>query len=73
MPELRNSCRQLVPDTRNLMVHYGYPGHVKAEWISTTDATFVADLGITGIDDERGVVELATSKISTMQVSISGR
>ena len=39
---------------------------MKAEWLTTTDTTFVADLKITGIDDGPGVIERLTHKISTM-------
>ena len=53
------------PNATNLMANYGYRV-MKAEWISTTDTTFVADLKITGIDDGPGVIERLTNKISTM-------
>ena len=53
------------PNATNLMANYGYRV-MKAEWISTTDTTFVADLRITGIDDGPGVIERLTNKISTM-------
>lgn len=57
----RSSC----PNATNLMAHYGYRV-MKAEWMSTTDSTFVVDLEITGIDDGPGVIERLTNKISTM-------
>ena len=53
------------PNATNLMANYGYRV-MKAEWVSTTDTTFVADLKITGIDDGPGVIERLTNKISTM-------
>lgn len=53
------------PNATNLMANYGYRV-MKAEWISTTDTTFVADLRITGIDDGPGIIERLTNKISTM-------
>jgi GTP pyrophosphokinase len=57
----RSSC----PNATNLMANYGYRV-MKAEWVSTTDSTFVVDLEITGIDDGPGVIERLTNKISTM-------
>ncbi|HKK79634.1 MAG TPA: ACT domain-containing protein, partial [Phaeodactylibacter sp.] len=57
----RSSC----PNATNLMAHYGYRV-MKAEWVSTTDSTFVVDLILTGIDDGPGVIERLTNKISTM-------
>ena len=57
----RSSC----PNATNLMAQYGYRV-MKAEWVSTTDSTFVVNLEITGIDDGPGVIEQLTNKISTM-------
>jgi guanosine-3',5'-bis(diphosphate) 3'-pyrophosphohydrolase len=57
----RTNC----PNATNLMVNYGYRV-MKAEWVSTTDAYFVADLKITGIDDGPGVIERVTHEISTL-------
>ncbi|TXB62482.1 RelA/SpoT family protein [Phaeodactylibacter luteus] len=57
----RSNC----PNATNLMVNYGYRV-MKAEWISTTNSTFVVNLNITGIDDGPGVIERLTHKISTM-------
>ncbi len=57
----RSNC----PNATNLMANYGYRV-MKAEWLSTTDTTFVVDLRITGIDDGPGVIERLTHKISTM-------
>lgn len=57
--------RSTCPNATNLMAHYGYRV-MKAEWLTTTDTTFVADLKITGIDDGPGVIERLTHKISTM-------
>jgi GTP diphosphokinase / guanosine-3',5'-bis(diphosphate) 3'-diphosphatase len=52
------------PNATNLMANYGYRV-MKAEWLTTTDTTFVADLKITGIDDGPGVIERLTHQIST--------
>jgi GTP pyrophosphokinase len=57
----RVSC----PNAANLMVNYGYR-IMKAEWVATTDSTFVANLKITGIDDGPGVIERLTHEISSM-------
>ncbi|GJM32159.1 MAG: RelA/SpoT family protein [Saprospiraceae bacterium] len=53
------------PNATNMMVNYGYR-LMKAEWILTTDSTFVADLQIIGIDDGPGVIERLTHQISTL-------
>ena len=38
---------------------------MKAEWIMTTNTSFVADLKITGIDAGRGVIQDLTNVITT--------
>ncbi len=57
----RSNC----PNATNMMANYGYR-LMKAEWILTTDTTFVADLQIIGIDDGPGVIERLTHQISTL-------
>jgi len=57
----RTNC----PNATNLMVNYGYR-IMKAEWIVSTDATFVAEVKITGIDSGPGVIEQLTHRISSM-------
>lgn len=57
----RTSC----PNSTNLMANYGYR-IMKAEWVGTTETTFVAELKITGIDDGPGIIEQLTNKISSM-------
>lgn len=52
------------PNATNLMANYGYRV-MKAEWSSTTNSTFVADLKITGVDDGPGVIERLTNQISS--------
>jgi len=65
------------PNATNIMANYGYRV-MKAEWSTTTEATFVADLRITGIDDGPGVIERLSHQISTQlglnirSLSISG-
>ena len=56
----RTSC----PNAVHLMANYGYR-IMKAEWVSSPDSTFVADLKITGIDDGPGIIERLTHEIST--------
>jgi GTP pyrophosphokinase len=56
----RSNC----PNAMNLMVNYGYR-IMKAEWVVTTNATFVAELIITGIDSGPGVIETLMHNIST--------
>lgn len=55
--------RSTCPNSGNLMSNYGYRV-MKAEWASTTNTTFVADLKITGIDDGPGVIERLSHEIS---------
>ncbi|MEQ8705601.1 MAG: RelA/SpoT family protein [Phaeodactylibacter sp.] len=56
----RSNC----PNATNLIAHYGYRV-MKADWVSTTNSTFVVNLKITGIDDGPGVIERLTHSIST--------
>lgn len=56
--------RTTCPNATNLMARYGYR-IMKAEWVSSGDASFVADLLITGIDDGPGVIERLTHNISS--------
>ncbi len=55
--------RSICPNATNLMANYGYR-IMKAEWGSTTNSSFVADLKITGIDDGPGVIERLSRNIS---------
>jgi len=57
----RTSC----PNADNIMVNYGYRV-MKADWVGTTDAFFVADLVITGIDDGPGIIQRLTHEISNL-------
>jgi len=52
------------PNATHLMANYGYRV-MKAEWVGTTETTFVADLKIIGIDDGPGVIERLTHEISS--------
>lgn len=56
----RTNC----PNSTNLMAHYGYR-ILKAEWIMSTNTSFVADLLLTGIDDGPGVIERLSHNISS--------
>lgn len=56
--------RTACPNAVHLMANYGYR-IMKAEWVSSPDSTFVADLQITGIDDGPGIIERLTHEIST--------
>ncbi len=58
------------PNASHLLANYGYRV-MKAEWIVTTNTSFVADLKITGIDSGRGVIEQLTHAISsTLDINI---
>jgi GTP pyrophosphokinase len=56
----RSNC----PNAANLMANYGYRV-MKADWVMTTNSTFVADLKITGIDDGPGIIEKLSHQISS--------
>jgi len=56
----RSNC----PNATNLIANYGYRV-MRAEWVATTESTFVADLAITGIDDGPGVIERLSRNISS--------
>lgn len=56
--------RTTCPNATHLMANYGYR-IMKAEWITSGDTSFVADLLITGIDDGPGVIERLTHNISS--------
>lgn len=55
--------RSTCPNAANLMSNYGYRV-MKADWMATTNNTFVADLKITGIDDGPGVIERLSHEVS---------
>lgn len=55
----RSNC----PNATNLMANYSYRV-MKAEWLNTTNSSFVAVLLITGIDDGVGVIQKLTQQIS---------
>lgn len=57
------------PNATNLLAKYGYRV-MKAEWVVSTDNTFVADLLITGVDEGVGVIERLTKEISNLGVNI---
>ncbi len=57
------------PNATNLLAKYGYRV-MKAEWVVSTDNTFVADLMITGVDEGVGVIERLTKEISGLSVNI---
>lgn len=61
----RTNC----PNATNLLARYGYRV-MKAEWVVSTDTTFVADLRITGVDEGVGVIERLTKEISALGVNI---
>jgi GTP diphosphokinase / guanosine-3',5'-bis(diphosphate) 3'-diphosphatase len=56
----RSNC----PNATNILARYGYRV-MKAEWVISSDSTFVADLKITGVDEGIGVIERLMHKIST--------
>ncbi len=56
----RTNC----PNATHLMANYGYRV-MKAEWIYSTDQSFVVDLIINGVDDGPGVIQRLSQEISS--------
>lgn len=69
--------RTTCPNAEHMMANYGYRIH-KAEWVSSANTSFVAELLITGVDSGPGVIERLTHNISSelglniRSLSISG-
>ena len=61
--------RSKCPNATNLMANYGYR-IMKAEWVSTTESSFVADLTMTGVDSGKGVIEEISHKITELDLNI---
>ncbi len=61
----RTNC----PNATNLLARYGYRV-MKAEWVVSTDATFVADLRIIGVDEGIGVIGDLTKEIAALSINI---
>lgn len=56
--------RTTCPNATNLLANYGYRV-MKAEWTSSSNASFIVTLVITGVDTGPGVIERVSNKIST--------
>ncbi|WP_116108413.1 RelA/SpoT family protein [Lewinella sp. IMCC34191] len=61
--------RVICPNAENLMANYDYR-IMKAEWVSTTDHSFVAELELTGLDSGKGVIETISHEITQMDLDI---
>ena len=61
--------RVICPNAENLMANYDYR-IMKAEWVSTTDHSFVAELRLTGLDSGKGVIERISHEIAEMDLDI---
>ncbi|MEM6771598.1 MAG: ACT domain-containing protein, partial [Bacteroidota bacterium] len=61
--------RSRCPNAQNLMANYGYRV-MRAEWINTTDSSFVVNLKMTGLDSGKGVIETISHEIATMNLDI---
>ncbi|CAH1000876.1 GTP pyrophosphokinase [Neolewinella maritima] len=61
--------RVICPNAENLMANYGYR-IMKAEWVSTTEHSFVAELKLTGLDSGKGVIERISHEIAEMDLDI---
>ncbi|WP_273445393.1 RelA/SpoT family protein [Neolewinella agarilytica] len=61
--------RSKCPNAQNLMANYGYR-IMKAEWVSTTESSFVVNLRMTGLDSGKGVIERISREITEMNLNI---
>ncbi len=61
--------RVICPNAENLMANYDYR-IMKAEWVSTTEHSFVAELQLTGLDSGKGVIETISHEIAQMDLDI---
>ncbi len=61
--------RVICPNAENLMANYDYR-IMKAEWVSTTEHSFVAELRLTGRDSGKGVIETISHEITQMDLDI---
>lgn len=57
------------PNAENMMANYGYRIK-KAQWVTTTEHSFVAELKLTGIDSGKGVIEKISHEIGQLDLSI---
>ncbi|MFT7119858.1 MAG: GTP pyrophosphokinase [Neolewinella sp.] len=61
--------RSRCPNAQNLMANYGYRV-MRAEWVSTSESSFVVNLRMTGLDSGTGVIETISHKITEMALDI---
>ncbi|TXF91017.1 bifunctional (p)ppGpp synthetase/guanosine-3',5'-bis(diphosphate) 3'-pyrophosphohydrolase [Neolewinella aurantiaca] len=61
--------RSKCPNAQNLMANYGYR-IMKAEWVSTSESSFVVHLVMTGTDSGTGVIETISREITGMDLNI---
>ncbi|NJC27998.1 RelA/SpoT family protein [Neolewinella antarctica] len=61
--------RSTCPNAQNLMANYGYR-IMRAEWVSTSESSFVANLRLTGLDGGTGVIEHISHEITEMDLNI---
>ena len=61
--------RSTCPNAQNLMANYGYRV-MKAEWVSTTQSSFVVPLVMTGVDGGTGVIETISHEITELGLDI---
>jgi len=61
--------RSKCPNAQNLMANYGYRV-MKAQWVSTSESSFVVTLRMTGLDSGTGVIERISHEITEMDLSI---
>lgn len=61
--------RSRCPNAQNLMANYGYR-IMKAEWVNTSESSFVVNLQMTGLDSGKGVIETISREIASMDLEV---
>lgn len=61
--------RSICPNASNLMANYGYR-IMRAEWLNTSESSFVATLKLTGTDSGKGIIEKISHEITAMNLDI---
>lgn len=61
--------RSRCPNAQNLMANYGYR-IMKAEWVNTSESSFVVKLQMTGLDSGKGVIEKISHEIVELGLEI---
>ncbi|MBC6995813.1 RelA/SpoT family protein [Neolewinella lacunae] len=61
--------RSRCSNAEHLMSNYGYR-IMRAEWVSTSESSFVVNLKLTGLDSGKGVIERISHEIAEMNLNV---